>query len=58
MWDEPARVAFTDLLPEGHPFPEPDPERWYSLLDDPAVSMLMAEEDGELGAPPRGPLRP
>jgi hypothetical protein len=44
VWDESARVAFTDLLPEGHPFPE----RWYALRDDPAVSMLIAEEDGEL----------
>jgi len=48
VWDESARAGFTDLLPAGHAFPEPDPERWYALLDDPAVSMLMAEEDGEL----------
>ena len=48
MWDESARAAFTDLLPAGHPFPEPDPERWYALIEDGAVSMLMAEEDGEL----------
>jgi GNAT superfamily N-acetyltransferase len=48
MWDESARAAFTELLPAGHPFPEPDPERWYALIEDGAVSMLMAEEDGEL----------
>ena len=48
MWDESARAAFTDLLPPGHEFPEPDPERWHGLIEDPAVSMLMAEEDGEL----------
>ena len=48
MWDESARAAFTDLLPAGHEFPEPDPERWYALVEDGAVSMLMAEEDGEL----------
>ena len=48
MWDESARAAFTELLPPGHEFPEPDPERWYSLIEDPAVSMLLAEDDGEL----------
>lgn len=48
MWDESARAAFTDLLPAGHAFPEPDPERWYVLVEDAAVSILMAEEDGEL----------
>jgi ribosomal protein S18 acetylase RimI-like enzyme len=48
MWDESARAAFTELLPAGHQFPEPDPERWYALIEDGAVSLLMAEEDGEL----------
>jgi GNAT superfamily N-acetyltransferase len=48
VWDESARAAFTDLLPAGHEFPEPDPERWYALIDDPAVSMLMVEDGGEL----------
>ena len=48
MWDESARAAFTDLLPAGHEFPAPDPERWYALIEDPAVLMLMAEDDGEL----------
>ena len=48
MWDESARAAFTELLPPGHEFPEPDAERWYSLIEDPGVSMLLAEEDGEL----------
>lgn len=48
MWDESARAAFTDLLPAGHPFPHPDAERWYALIEDPAVSMLMVEEAGEL----------
>jgi GNAT superfamily N-acetyltransferase len=48
MWDESARAAFTDLLPAGHEFPEPDPERWYALVEDGAVSILMAEDDGEL----------
>jgi GNAT superfamily N-acetyltransferase len=48
MWDESARAGFTDLLPAAHEFPEPDPERWYALVEDGAVSLLMAEEDGEL----------
>jgi ribosomal protein S18 acetylase RimI-like enzyme len=48
MWDASARAAFTELLPAGHEFPEPDPERWYALIEDGEVSMLMAEENGEL----------
>jgi GNAT superfamily N-acetyltransferase len=50
MWVDSARVAFTDLLPPDHRFPEPDPERWYALIEDPAVLMLIAEEHGELVA--------
>jgi GNAT superfamily N-acetyltransferase len=48
MWDESARAAFTELLPPGHAFPEPDADRWFALIEDPAVSMLLAEDDGEL----------
>jgi ribosomal protein S18 acetylase RimI-like enzyme len=48
VWDESARAAFTELLPQGHEFPEPDAERWFALIEDPAVWMLLAEEDGEL----------
>jgi GNAT superfamily N-acetyltransferase len=48
VWDESARAGFTDLLPAGHEFPEPDAERWYALLEDPAVSMLMVEDAGKL----------
>ena len=48
MWDESARAAFAELLPPGHQFPEPDPERWYALIEDGAVSILMADDDGEL----------
>jgi GNAT superfamily N-acetyltransferase len=48
MWDESARAAFTELLPPGHEFPEPDAERWFALMEDPAVSMLLAEDGGEL----------
>ena len=48
MWDESARAAFTPLLPEAHVFPDVDPERWHALRADPAVTMLLAEEEGEL----------
>ena len=48
MDDESARAAFTDLLPDGHDFPPVDPERWYALIEDGAVSMFLAEEDGEI----------
>jgi ribosomal protein S18 acetylase RimI-like enzyme len=48
MWDESARAAFTGLLPPGHAFPEPDADRWFALIEDPALSMLLAEDDGEL----------
>jgi GNAT superfamily N-acetyltransferase len=49
LWDESARAAFAELLPPGHPFPEVDPERWHARLADPALTMLVAEEeDGEL----------
>jgi GNAT superfamily N-acetyltransferase len=50
IWDESARAGFTPLLPEGHEFPSLDPGRWHELHADPAVSMLMAEdESGMLG---------
>jgi ribosomal protein S18 acetylase RimI-like enzyme len=48
MWVDSARAAFIDLLPPGHQFPEPDPERWYALIQDPDVLMLIAEEDGDV----------
>jgi GNAT superfamily N-acetyltransferase len=48
LWDYSARAAFTELLPPGHAFPEPDADRWFALIEDPAVSLLLAEEDGEL----------
>jgi ribosomal protein S18 acetylase RimI-like enzyme len=48
MWDESARAGFTHLLPPGHEFPEVNAERWYALIEDPGVSMLMAEDGGEL----------
>jgi ribosomal protein S18 acetylase RimI-like enzyme len=48
VWNESARAGFTELLPEGHEFPEPDRGRWLELFEDPAVSQVLVEEDGEL----------
>jgi GNAT superfamily N-acetyltransferase len=48
VWDESAQAGFTELLPPGHEFPEVNAERWYELIEDPGVSMLMAEEGDEL----------
>ena len=48
MWDESARAAFTDLLPPGHEFPPIDAERWFELLEDPAVSLILVEDGGEV----------
>jgi GNAT superfamily N-acetyltransferase len=48
VWDESARAGFTELLPADHPFPDVDPQRWQATLEDPAVTMLLAEDDGEL----------
>jgi GNAT superfamily N-acetyltransferase len=48
MWDESARAAFTELLPPDHDFPPVEPERWYALIEDGTVSMLLAEENGEI----------
>jgi GNAT superfamily N-acetyltransferase len=48
MWDESARAAFTELLPPDHELPPIDAERWFTLIEDPAVSMLLVEDDGEI----------
>jgi len=48
VWDESARAAFTPLMPEGHAFPSRDPERWHQLHADPAVTMLLAEDAGDV----------
>jgi ribosomal protein S18 acetylase RimI-like enzyme len=48
MWVDSARAAFAELLPPQHEFPEPDPERWYTLIQDPAVVMLLADDGGEI----------
>jgi ribosomal protein S18 acetylase RimI-like enzyme len=47
VWDESARAGFGPFLPEGHVFPEVSSDLMQSLLADPAVTLLMAEEDGE-----------
>jgi GNAT superfamily N-acetyltransferase len=48
VWNESARAGFAELLPEGHPFPESDRGRWLEQFEDPAVSQVLVEEDGEL----------
>jgi ribosomal protein S18 acetylase RimI-like enzyme len=48
LWEESAREAFAPLLPPGHAFPDPQRERWHERLADPTVSMLVAEDAGEL----------
>jgi GNAT superfamily N-acetyltransferase len=49
VWDESARAGFTELLPEGHEFPEFKPELWPALLEQEGVRILVAEEPGEPG---------
>jgi GNAT superfamily N-acetyltransferase len=48
LWDESAKAGFADFLPAGHPFPQIDLDRWQARLEDSAMTMLLAEEDGEL----------
>ena len=48
LWDESARAAFAPLLPQGHVFPEADAERWHANYAGPGVTVLVAEDDGEL----------
>jgi ribosomal protein S18 acetylase RimI-like enzyme len=47
LWDSSGRAAFTALLPAGHRFPEPQPERVLASLSSPDLSLLVAD-DGEL----------
>jgi len=47
LWDRSARAAFTELLPPGHEFPSTQPERVRERLEDPALSLFVAD-DGEL----------
>jgi GNAT superfamily N-acetyltransferase len=48
LWQESAGAAFTPLLPEGYSLPEPPPGRWRGLLADPGVTMLVAEDGGDM----------
>jgi GNAT superfamily N-acetyltransferase len=48
VWDASAKAGFADLLPAGHPFPEIDLDLWHALLEGSAVSLLLAEDGGEL----------
>ena len=48
LWDSSAKAAFTPLLPHGHPFPPPNPERVRAGLESSEVSLLVADDDGEL----------
>ncbi len=46
MWDESAAAAFLPLLPDGHPLPGMNVDTLTSVLRDPAVRLVLAEEDG------------
>ena len=46
MWDESAAAAFLPLLPDGHGLPGMNFEELTAVLRDPAVRLLLAEEDG------------
>jgi GNAT superfamily N-acetyltransferase len=48
LWDESARAGFGPLLPAGHVLPQAERKRFEAALADPAVTVLVAEEDGEL----------
>jgi GNAT superfamily N-acetyltransferase len=41
-------AGFGPLLPEGHDYPKAPPGLWQQVLADPAISQLVAVEDGEL----------
>jgi ribosomal protein S18 acetylase RimI-like enzyme len=48
LWDESARAGFAELLPPDHLFPEADRGRFEATLGSAEVSVLVAEEGGEL----------
>jgi ribosomal protein S18 acetylase RimI-like enzyme len=48
VWFDSAYAGFDPLLPRGHQYPSARPGFWEELLSNPEVSVLMAEEDGEL----------
>jgi GNAT superfamily N-acetyltransferase len=50
MWLASAKAGFAPLLPDGHPFPEPDPDRMRAGLLNPNVSLLVADRgEGVVG---------
>ena len=48
LWFDAAHAGFDPLLPRGHAYPAARPGFWEELVSNPAVTVLMAEEDGEL----------
>ena len=46
VWNESAAAAFLPLLPDGHGLPGMNLEQLTAVLRDPAVRLLLAEEDG------------
>ncbi|HEY7453366.1 MAG TPA: GNAT family N-acetyltransferase [Thermoleophilaceae bacterium] len=48
VWLDGAVAGFGPLLPEGHEYPKAPPGHWQTVLADPAVSQLVADEDGDL----------
>jgi ribosomal protein S18 acetylase RimI-like enzyme len=49
LWDASARAAFAPLLPEGHPFPPPNPDRVRERLRTDELSLLVADDGGLVG---------
>jgi GNAT superfamily N-acetyltransferase len=48
LWFDSAHAGFDPLLPRGHEYPAGRPGFWEELVSNPAVTVLMAEEEGEL----------
>jgi GNAT superfamily N-acetyltransferase len=48
VWLDGAVAGFSPLLPPGLELPSAPPGFWRAVFDDPAVSQLVADEDGEL----------
>lgn len=47
LWQESAKQAFTPLLPAGHAIPDPQPARSRAAIDDPALTVLVAQDPGD-----------
>jgi GNAT superfamily N-acetyltransferase len=48
VWFDAAHTGFGPLLPAGHEYPAAPSGLFEQLLDNPDVSLLVADEDGEL----------